>query len=97
MQSIGLPCPKEVQNLYCPMQYKIQTHRGDDDQGTSIGKELILPGTDLCLPWEESFPLQSKVACKLILSGLQQVTSKLLSKPNECDHAKGCIPPSLGT
>jgi len=90
MQSIGLPCPREhaVQNTDA---------RGDDNQGTSIGKELVLPGTDLCLPWEESSPLQSKVACKLILGGLQQAMSKLLSKPNECDHAKGSIPPSLGT
>lgn len=68
-------------------RYKMQTHRGDDNRGTSLGKALILPGTHLCLPWEESSPLQPKLARKL--GGFQQVMSKLLSKPNGCDQAKG--------
>lgn len=76
MQIIGLPCPRE------------DTVENTDLQGRCQAGKKQRKGAGFARYGSLSSPLQSQMACKPILGGLQQTVGKLLLKPKECDHAK---------
>lgn len=79
MQIIGLPCPRE------------DTVENTDLQGRCQAGKKQRKGAGFARYGSLSSPLQSQMACKPILGGLQQTVGKLLSKPKERDHAKAII------